>query len=353
MADTGTLIQMSLTDLGPRAPIYGFGIQKGGEGKSTTTHHVARLLASCYGARTLVLDCAQPGTTTTALAGVSGQELATGLPEMIIRVAMALGDGSLGPGALDAEVRAALSGYGNPQFGLPLLVEDRLALLPYRPNLARAIRTVDTPDVLLRVLRPLLPQYDLVLIDYPPDLTQLMANCLFTTDVVITPLRPTAESLEGAEEFFGALSRAAQLREAVMGVPTRLGGILLTQVDARSRQWRDAVRTLRMATVVNGLDITDKLLPFAIKRSTAYPQAYQNGVPVWQRGGSYMPPSSPDVWAGYVSLAEWILQDAGMGQFIHQKSGVALFSKPVTVLNPWDMEIEELASIGASEGGEQ
>jgi len=271
MADTGTLIHMSLTDLEPRAPVYGFGIQKGGEGKSTTTHHVARLLAGCYGVRTLVLDCAQPGTTTAALAGVPGQQLATGLPELIIRVAMAMGDGTPGPADLDAEARAALAGNGDPQFALPLPIADRLMLLPYRPNLARAIRTVDTPDVLLRVLRPLLPQYDLVLIDYPPDLTQLMANCLFATDVVITPLRPTAESLEGAEEFFGALARAAHLREAIMGTPTRLGGILITQVEARSRQWRDAVRTLRLATEVNGLDITRKLLPFAIKRSAAYP----------------------------------------------------------------------------------
>jgi chromosome partitioning protein len=351
MADTGTLIHMALSDLRPRAPVYGFGIQKGGEGKSTTTHHVARLLAGCYGVRTLVLDCAQPGTTTAALTGVGGQELATGLPELIIRMAMAIGEGTPGPADLDPLARAALAGSGDPQFALPLTIAERLALLPYRPNLARAIRAVDTPDVLLRVLRPLLPQYDLVLIDYPPDLTQLMANCLFATDVVITPLRPTAESLEGAEEFFGALARASQLREAVMGIPTRLGGILITQVDARSRQWRDAVRTLRLATSVNGLDITSKLLPFAIKRSAAYPQAYQNGVPVWQRGGAYTPPANPDVWAGYVALTEWILRDARMVRFIAQKTGVARLVKPAAVLNPWDMALEELASI-AGEGGE-
>lgn len=346
MADSAVQIRMSLDDLKSRSMVYGFGIQKGGEGKSTTTHHVARLLSQCYGVRTLVLDCAQPGTTTMALAGVSGQELPTGLPELFIRTAMAMNDELPGPADLDEEVTLALKGTGE-RSRLPLQVDQNLYLLPYRPNLARAIRTVDSPDVLLRILRPLLTHFEIVLIDYPPDLTQLMANCLFASDVLITPMKPTAESLEGAEEFFGAIARASQLRERIMGMPTRLGGILFTQVDPRSKQWKDAVRAITAATNVNGLDIKNKLLPFAIKRSTAFPQAYQNGVPVWMKGNAYTPTSSSEAWAGYVYLTEWILRDAGLERKIATKHGAAVLPEKVHVLNPWDIsQNEEFVTAG-------
>ncbi|HET9918842.1 MAG TPA: AAA family ATPase, partial [Ktedonobacteraceae bacterium] len=46
--------------------VYGVGIRKGGQGKSTTVSTLARLCA-LYGARVLVIDLAQPGSTSSSL----------------------------------------------------------------------------------------------------------------------------------------------------------------------------------------------------------------------------------------------------------------------------------------------
>ena len=46
--------------------VFGVAIRKGGQGKSTTVSTVARLCA-LSGARVLVVDLAQPGTTTASL----------------------------------------------------------------------------------------------------------------------------------------------------------------------------------------------------------------------------------------------------------------------------------------------
>src|SRR5215510_9849625 len=46
--------------------IYGVAVRKGGQGKSTTVSTLARLCA-LSGARVLVADLAQPGTTTASL----------------------------------------------------------------------------------------------------------------------------------------------------------------------------------------------------------------------------------------------------------------------------------------------
>jgi len=41
-----------------------------------------------------------------------------------------------------------------------------------------------------------------------------------------------------------------------------------------------------------------------------------------------------------------------MERFIKKKSGVARLAKAASVLNPWDMEIEEPVGASAGEGGE-
>ncbi|HLJ81275.1 MAG TPA: AAA family ATPase, partial [Ktedonobacterales bacterium] len=46
--------------------VYGVAIRKGGQGKSTTVSTLARLCA-LFGARVLVVDLAQPGTSTASL----------------------------------------------------------------------------------------------------------------------------------------------------------------------------------------------------------------------------------------------------------------------------------------------
>ena len=48
--------------------VYGVGIRKGGQGKSTTVSTLARLCA-LYGARVLVIDLAQPGSTEKEVVG--------------------------------------------------------------------------------------------------------------------------------------------------------------------------------------------------------------------------------------------------------------------------------------------
>ena len=122
---------------------------------------------------------------------------------------------------------------------------------------------------LARVLAPVLPDYDFVLIDCQPSLGLLTVNALTAADGVIIPLEC---------EFF-ALRGVALLMDIIQKVQDRLNprleveGILATMYDARTVHGREV-----LARVVEAFG--DKVFQTVIARTVQFPETTVVGEPI-------------------------------------------------------------------------
>ncbi|MGH2517095.1 MAG: ParA family protein [Ktedonobacterales bacterium] len=280
------------------AHVYGVTIRKGGQGKSTTVSMLARLCA-LYGARVLVVDLAQPGTSTASLrdlwpAGEHG-ELSGALLAFQSVAAGAMPDPD--------EVRRAFDGAHLPVTlaSLPSWSGGCVRVLPWDELLGDAAAFLHSERVLAGLLAAMRDETDVVLVDFPADSGPLLTNAVLATDAVLMPLVPETPALEGLEATLRLLARAR-----AAGHPITLAGILLTHCDPKNKRCADIVNTIRIAGTVEGESLAEKLYPFAIKQSEFYEQAFRYGGPIWERT------PNPSHWIGYVLLAERILRDAGL-----------------------------------------
>ena len=280
--------------------VFGVAIRKGGQGKSTTVSTLARLCA-IQGARVLVVDLAQPGTTTTSFRDLWPDAEHVDLAQCLLAFR------GFAPGSLPTpdQARQALAACALPVrlTARPSWGGGTLAILPHDDLLADAAAYLPADGVLAALVAALADQVDVTLIDYPADSAALLANALAATDQLIMPLVPEAPALEGADATLRLLARARQAGHA----PT-LGGILLTRCDPKNKRAADVVRTLTQAGEVEGEAPRHKLFPFAVRHSEYYEQAARYGVPVWERT------DDPIHWAAYALLAEWTLRQAGLGR---------------------------------------
>jgi len=299
--------------------VYGVATRKGGQGKSTTVATVARLCA-LYGARVLVVDLAQPGTTTALLRTLWPEtehgELASAFMPFQ----------RLAPGALPprAEARAALATAGLPVVlaSQPSWSGGYIGVLPWDELQGDAAAHLHSERVLEGLLAAAAADYDLALIDYPAEGGPLMTTALAATHVLVAPLTPETPALEGLELTLRllALVRAA-------GRDIRLGGILLTRCEPKNKRAAEIVQTILQSDEVEGEPIGRKLFPFAIRANEFYEQAFRSGEAVWERTQNY------SHYAGYVLLAEWLLRDAGLEQLASGRRGPALLPADTRILD--------------------
>jgi chromosome partitioning protein len=131
------------------------------------------------------------------------------------------------------------------------------------------VHEVGREFVLGRVLQPVLPDYDVVLIDCQPSLGLLTVNALASADGVIVPLEC---------EYF-ALRGVALLMETIDKVQTRispklvLDGLLATMYDSRTLHTREV-----LAGVVKGFG--DKVYHTVINRTVRFPDSSVAGEPI-------------------------------------------------------------------------
>jgi chromosome partitioning protein len=189
--------------------------QKGGVGKTTTTINLGATLAE-YGRRVLVLDFDPQGAASVGL-GVNPHELDTTIYNVLMD--------------RNVDIRDVVR---------PTNVEG-LDLLPANIDLSAAevqlVGEVAREMVLGRTLRPIVDDYDVVLIDCQPSLGLLTVNALTAAHGVVIPLEC---------EFF-ALRGVALLVETIEKVKDRLNpgleidGILATMYDPRTLHSREVV----------------------------------------------------------------------------------------------------------------
>ncbi|GAC1455380.1 MAG: ParA family protein [Ktedonobacterales bacterium] len=280
--------------------IYGVTIRKGGQGKSTTVSTLARLCA-IYGARVLVVDLAQPGSTTTSFRDLWPEAEHADFSHCLLAFRDLAPGQSPGPAA----ARATLASCNLPVRlrSMPSWSGGDISILPHDDLVSEAGAFLQSEAVLAGLLAAVSDRTDVVLIDFPVDGGPLLANAVAATARVIMPLVPEAPALEGAEATLRLLARARQ-----SGCAIALGGILLTRCDPKSKRAAEIVRTLSRPGEVEGEPLHRKLFPFAVRQSEYYEQAFRYGVPVWDRT------EDASHWSGYTLLADWVLRDAGLAQ---------------------------------------
>ncbi len=191
--------------------------QKGGVGKTTTAVNLASALARA-GKRVLLVDLDPQGNATTGC-GVDKLDLKLSTYEVLLE---------------NQPARRALRRSAGDEFDL----------LPSNTDLTAAEVTLMNHPMkerrLALALKPLLPEYDYLLIDCPPSLSMLTINALVASRGVLVPLQTEYYALEG---LTGLLNTIEKIRE-LYNPELHLEGILRTMHDLRNRLAAEVSRQL-------------------------------------------------------------------------------------------------------------
>ena len=220
--------------------------QKGGVGKSTTAVNIGAYLALA-GARVLVVDLDPQGNASTGL-GLDHREI-------------------------EPSIYDVLTGETPPAEAIRATGVANLHVLPSTIDLAGAevelVSAMSRETRLRRALESIDHQYDTILIDCPPSLGLLTVNALAAADELLIPIQCEYYALEG----LGQLLRNVELVRANLNPELRIGGIVLTMYDGRTRLALQVVDEVRR-------HFTDVVYQTVVPRSVRLSEAPGYGVPI-------------------------------------------------------------------------
>ena len=221
--------------------------QKGGVGKTTTTINLGAALAE-VGRRVLLVDFDPQGALSVGL-GVRANELDVTIYNLLVE--------------RGHDVREVIQQTAT----------ENLDVIPANIDLSAAevqlVGEVAREQILARVLRPVMDDYDVIMIDCQPSLGLLTVNALTAAHGVIIPLEC---------EFF-AMRGVALLVETIDKITDRLNprlqvdGILATMYDSRTLHSKEVVRS-----VVDHFG--DQVFHTVISRTVKFPDATLAAEPI-------------------------------------------------------------------------
>lgn len=221
--------------------------QKGGVGKTTSTINMGSALAA-FGRKVLLVDLDPQGALSAGL-GIGHHDLDITVYNLLV-------DSSLS--VLDAIHESPVDG---------------LDVVPANIDLSAAeiqlVNEVGREQALARALRPVMKEYDFIIIDCQPSLGLLTVNALSCADSVIIPVESEYFSLRGL----------ALLMDTVEKVRDRLNfrlevlGILVTMFDRRTLHSREVMERLVEA-------FGDKVFDSVITRTVRFPETSVAGEPI-------------------------------------------------------------------------
>jgi chromosome partitioning protein len=237
---------MPLDRHGP-ARILAMANQKGGVGKTTTTINLGAALAE-YGRRVLLVDFDPQGALSVGL-GVNANNLDLSIYNLLMQDDVTIND---------------------------ILVKtnvDGLHLLPANIDLSAAeiqlVNEVAREMALARLLRPVLKEYDFILIDCQPSLGLLALNALTCAHGVLIPLECEFFSLRGVALLLDTIDK---VRER-LNFDLELEGILATMYDSRTTHCRQVLQRVVEA-------FGDKVYQTVITKTVKFPESTVAGAPI-------------------------------------------------------------------------
>jgi chromosome partitioning protein len=214
--------------------------QKGGVAKTTTVQSLGVALAQ-QGRKVLLVDL-DPQACLTYSLGFDPDELDSSLHDVLVR------RGEV------ADVARAVAGV------------DGLFLVPSTIDLAGAevhlLAKTGREHVLARALQPVLPDYDVVLVDCPPSLGVLTINGLTAAEGVLVPLQCEALSHRGVGQLLETVEDVRTFANADL----RVLGVVATMFDGRTRHAR---HVLAAVGCTYGLTVLEPRVPKSVRFAEA------------------------------------------------------------------------------------
>lgn len=221
--------------------------QKGGVGKTTSTINLGAALVE-YGRRVLLVDFDPQGALSVGL-GVQPHELDQTVYNAIMERSVS---------SQDVLHKTSIDG---------------MDLLPSNIDLSAAevqlVAEVGREHTLMRVLKPLINEYDYVLVDCQPSLGLLTVNALTAADGVIIPLECEFFSLRGVALLMDTIEKVRERLNPDLGIT----GILATMFDPRTLHSKEV-----MARVVEAFGET--VFDTVINRTVRFPETTVAGEPI-------------------------------------------------------------------------
>lgn len=221
--------------------------QKGGVGKTTSSVNMGAALAG-YGRKVLMVDFDPQGALSAGF-GMNPHEMDLTVYNVLMERGVHISD------------------------GIVTTEDPNVDLLPANIDLSAAevqlVNEVAREQVLARALRPVIDDYDVIIIDCQPSLGLLTVNALAAAHGVIIPL---------TAEFF-ALRAVALLVETIEKVQDRINpdliidGVLATMVDGRTLHSKEVIGRLVEA-------FGDRVFETVINRSIKFADATVAAEPI-------------------------------------------------------------------------
>jgi chromosome partitioning protein len=221
------------------AKIIAVANQKGGVGKTTTAVNLAAVIAN-WGHKVLLVDADPQGNATSGI-GIQRGSFRKNLYHSLV---------------LDEPVSAIT-------IASPV---TSLSVIPASKDLAGAeielVEIAQRETRLRRVLAPIDPNYDYIIIDCPPSLGLLTLNALTAAKSLLVPIQCEYYALEGVTELFDTLARIRRLHNPGLMIE----GLLLTMYDERTNLSAAVAADLRD---FYGLQVFQTVIPRNVRLAEA------------------------------------------------------------------------------------
>ncbi len=226
--------------------ILAFANQKGGVGKTTSAVNVAAALGK-KGKKVLLVDLDPQGNCTSGV-GITKKSIHASTYELL------MGEATAESAILQTEF-------------------DNLSIIP--TTMALAAAEIELADMehraerLKNALAPVVGNYDYIVVDCPPSLSQLTVNALTAANGLVIPMQCEFFALEGLSQLMMSVKRVRQLYNPSLEIT----GILLTMYNGRLILANQVVAELKKY-------YAEKIFKTPISRSVKLSEAPGFGKPI-------------------------------------------------------------------------